>query len=104
MVFFTIMQGTGTWILEAARTWKVLIYFLSLNCIADAVWSLQSCHFVGKSFHFSSPANGLLIFLGLDIVPLHPNLQDFASFDLTSRVTWVQHNLYVPVEYGILEM
>ena len=39
-VFLNLMKGTGTWILEAARTWKVLIYFLSLNCIADILRSL----------------------------------------------------------------
>ncbi|KAH9480652.1 hypothetical protein JR316_0007252 [Psilocybe cubensis] len=29
---------------------------------------------------------------GLDIVPLHPNLQNLGSSDLASRITWVQHN------------
>ena len=27
-------------------------------------------------------------------MPLHPNLQNVASPDLASRITWVQHNLY----------
>ncbi|KAJ3502866.1 hypothetical protein NLJ89_g8695 [Agrocybe chaxingu] len=31
-------------------------------------------------------------FVGLDIVPLHPNLQNVGSPDLASRITWVQHN------------
>jgi len=31
--------------------------------------------------------------IGLDIVPLHPDLQNVGSSDLASRITWVQHNL-----------
>ncbi|KAF8799001.1 hypothetical protein BYT27DRAFT_7264526 [Phlegmacium glaucopus] len=31
-------------------------------------------------------------FVGLDIVPLHPDLQNVGSPDLASRITWVQHN------------
>ena len=30
---------------------------------------------------------------GLDIVPLHPDLQQIGSPDLASRITWVQDNL-----------
>ena len=35
---------------------------------------------------------------GLDIVPLHPNLQNIRPLDFGSRITWVQHNLYVVLE------
>ncbi|KAJ7600716.1 hypothetical protein C8J56DRAFT_15829 [Mycena floridula] len=31
-------------------------------------------------------------FVGLDIVPLHPDLQQVGSVDLASRITWVQAN------------
>ncbi|KAF9485800.1 hypothetical protein BDN70DRAFT_459133 [Pholiota conissans] len=31
-------------------------------------------------------------FVGLDIVPLHPDLRNVGSPDLASRITWVQHN------------
>ncbi|KAI8978791.1 hypothetical protein BD414DRAFT_538707 [Trametes punicea] len=31
-------------------------------------------------------------FVGLDIVPLHPDLVQVGSFDLASRITWVQAN------------
>ncbi|EPQ54467.1 hypothetical protein GLOTRDRAFT_121617 [Gloeophyllum trabeum ATCC 11539] len=48
--------GTGTWVLECAKTWK-------------------KCHFVG-----------------LDVVPLHPDLPQVGSSDLASRITWVQAN------------
>jgi hypothetical protein len=34
---------------------------------------------------------------GLDIVPLHPDLQRVGSSDLASRITWVQANLSVPL-------
>ncbi|KAI1794892.1 hypothetical protein LXA43DRAFT_882893 [Ganoderma leucocontextum] len=44
--------GTGTWILNAAREWKV----------------------------------------GLDVVPLHPDLLQVGCFDLAARITWVQGN------------
>ncbi|KAH9933217.1 uncharacterized protein BXZ73DRAFT_46467, partial [Epithele typhae] len=49
-------EGTGTWILHAAREWK-------------------DSHFVG-----------------LDVVPLHPDLLQIGSFDLAARITWVQAN------------
>ncbi|TFK27645.1 hypothetical protein FA15DRAFT_145734 [Coprinopsis marcescibilis] len=48
--------GTGTWILNCARTWR----------------ETQ--------------------FVGLDIVPLHPDLQQVGSSELASRITWVQAN------------
>ncbi|KAF8231777.1 hypothetical protein L208DRAFT_1398447 [Tricholoma matsutake] len=48
--------GTGTWILNSARSWR------------DSQ------------------------FVGLDIVPLHPDLQQVGSPDLASRITWVQTN------------
>ncbi|TFK40860.1 hypothetical protein BDQ12DRAFT_721473 [Crucibulum laeve] len=48
--------GTGTWILNAAQTWKE-----------------------------SS-------FVGLDIVPLHPDLTQVGSPDLAGRITWIQAN------------
>ncbi|KAH9936658.1 uncharacterized protein B0H18DRAFT_1114020 [Fomitopsis serialis] len=51
----TASLGTGTWILDAAKSWK------------DA-------HFVG-----------------LDVVPLHPNLEEIDPI-LAWRVTWVQAN------------
>ena len=35
----------------------------------------------------------LSVYIGLDIVPLHPDLQNVGSPDLASRITWVQHNL-----------
>ncbi|KAI0771188.1 hypothetical protein BD413DRAFT_476314 [Trametes elegans] len=44
--------GTGTWIVNAAREWKVCV----------------------------------------DVVPLHPDLIQVGSFDLASRITWVQAN------------
>ncbi|KAK7056888.1 hypothetical protein VNI00_002605 [Paramarasmius palmivorus] len=48
--------GTGSWILDCARTWK-------------------NCHFVG-----------------LDLVPLHPDLIQVGSVDMAQRITWVQDN------------
>lgn len=32
---------------------------------------------------------------GLDVVPLHPDLQQVGSSELASRITWVQANLCV---------
>ncbi|KAF9524283.1 hypothetical protein CPB83DRAFT_618717 [Crepidotus variabilis] len=79
------------------------------------VWETMFCLDVGKSltWHvFESPPTKVLeigcgtgtwilhcartwkdcTFVGLDIVPLHPNLQNVGSPDLASRITWVQHN------------
>ena len=40
--------------------------------------------------------------VGLDIVPLHPNLEDIDPI-LAWRVTWMQGNLYVPVHSSNLK-
>ncbi|PPR04105.1 hypothetical protein CVT24_010678 [Panaeolus cyanescens] len=53
---------------------------LELGC-GTGTWVLQ-CARQWKDTHF----------VGLDIVPLQPNLQNVGSLDLASRITWVQHN------------
>ena len=88
--------GTGTWILHAAQNWKVVNpLFFNYIAIADnicrvirSVTSLVS----GIILHVLIAAFTLAP-IGLDIVPLHPDLQNVGSPDLASRITWVQHNL-----------
>ncbi|KDR82916.1 hypothetical protein GALMADRAFT_238570 [Galerina marginata CBS 339.88] len=53
---------------------------LELGC-GTGTWILH-CARTWKECHF----------VGLDIVPLHPDLQNVGSPDLASRITWVQHN------------
>ncbi|KAF5314914.1 hypothetical protein D9619_006945 [Psilocybe cf. subviscida] len=53
---------------------------LDIGC-GTGTWILQ-CATKWKKSHFT----------GLDVVPLHPNLQNLGSANLSSRVKWVQHN------------
>ncbi|KAF8158083.1 hypothetical protein B0H34DRAFT_440662 [Crassisporium funariophilum] len=59
------------------KCWRLAV----VKQIGTGTWLLQ-CAQTWKDCHF----------VGLDIVPLHPNLQNVGSPDLASRITWVQHN------------
>ncbi|KAJ3540408.1 hypothetical protein NMY22_g4306 [Coprinellus aureogranulatus] len=63
----SMSAGTGTWILNCARTWRVRIR----DTLSAALW--------------------LIAGTGLDLVPLHPHLQQVGS-EYASRITWVQTN------------
>ncbi|KDQ62491.1 hypothetical protein JAAARDRAFT_170906 [Jaapia argillacea MUCL 33604] len=68
--------GSVTWHVFERPPTKVL----DLGC-GTGSWILE-CARQWKDCHF----------VGLDIVPLHPDLQQVGLFDLASRVTWVQAN------------
>ncbi|KAF8889986.1 hypothetical protein CPB84DRAFT_1785092 [Gymnopilus junonius] len=70
------IAGSLTWHVFSTPPTKVL----DIGC-GTGTWILQ-CAGTWKECHF----------VGLDIVPLHPNLQNVGSSDFASRVTWVQHN------------
>lgn len=53
--------------------------------VRSLMGELQSC---SSGIH-DYPAS-----IGLDIVPLHPDLQQVGNVDYASRITWVQANLY----------
>ncbi|KAF8177014.1 hypothetical protein BJ912DRAFT_1063707 [Pholiota molesta] len=57
-----------------------VIDLLEIGC-GTGTWILH-CARTWKECHF----------VGLDIVSLHPDLQNVGSPDLASRITWVQHN------------
>ena len=56
---------------------------------------IQDSYFVGSSAHLvsSDVSSHHHTIAGLDVVPLHPDLIQVGSFDLASRITWVQANL-----------
>ncbi|KAF7422414.1 hypothetical protein PC9H_010570 [Pleurotus ostreatus] len=75
-VFCQQMCGSVTWHVFDTPPTRVL----DLGCgtgswILDAARKWRNCHFVG-----------------LDVVPLHPNLQQLGSADLAGRITWIQAN------------
>ncbi|KAK7469316.1 hypothetical protein VKT23_003797 [Stygiomarasmius scandens] len=65
--------GTGSWILDCAMKWK-------------------HTYFVGEFRPICSTPRISTRTEGLDIVPLHPDLQQVGSADLARRVTWHQGN------------
>ena len=85
--------GTGSWIIGCAKVWKVCEMPISFDLVSltRVIIGLPFCWWV------PSPFLGVLCsdshLAGLDIVPLHPDLQQIGSPDLASRITWVQDNL-----------
>jgi hypothetical protein len=85
--------GSGSWILECANLWPVSESRLLKNVVLTP---FQNCKFVGKRvFHYVQYASPNSHRLGLDLVPLHPNLSRLPSSDLSSRITWTQTNWLV---------
>jgi hypothetical protein len=84
--------GTGTWILDCARSWRVCVTYISyIHKCANQCPGLPLCWcVVSRNCQPQFSARP-----GLDIVPLHPDLQRVGSSDLASRITWVQANLCV---------
>ncbi|KAI0923210.1 hypothetical protein AcV7_005787 [Taiwanofungus camphoratus] len=68
--------GSISWYLSDSPPTRVL----DIGC-GVGTWILEAAR-MWKHAHF----------IGLDVVPLHPDLQQVGSFDLASRITWVQAN------------
>ncbi|KAF7299004.1 Methyltransf-25 domain-containing protein [Mycena indigotica] len=68
--------GTGTWILNCGKAWRVH----NVNSLVWVIWAATSQAIIPREF---------IPLTGLDVVPLHPNL---GASELASRITWVQAN------------
>lgn len=90
--FFPQARGPGSW--TALELGKFVTYFNRVMLHDDQhVSGLSICWYVAElGYSVIKPHTH---FKGLDVVPLHPDLQQVGSPDLASRITWVQANLYV---------
>jgi hypothetical protein len=88
-----IYAGTGAWILNCARSWRVGHMCLHRNA-TELIFLIRTVILlVGpRDLVFLCTAHRIHV-TGLDIVPLQPDLQRMGLSDLASRITWVQANL-----------
>ncbi|KZT25388.1 hypothetical protein NEOLEDRAFT_359341 [Neolentinus lepideus HHB14362 ss-1] len=84
VVDFDVWEGQFMQQVCGSVTWHVFdpppTKVLDIGC-GTGTWVLE-CAKLWKKCHF----------IGLDLVPLHPDLQQVGSSDLAARITWVQAN------------
>ncbi|TFK52605.1 hypothetical protein OE88DRAFT_1734576 [Heliocybe sulcata] len=84
VVDFDVWEGQFMQQVCGSVTWHIFEHpptkVLDIGC-GTGTWVLE-CAKIWKKCHF----------VGLDIVPLHPDLQQVGSADLASRITWTQTN------------
>jgi hypothetical protein len=92
---YGVVTGTGTWILNSARSWRVCDSPAEVAFIVDMdITGFSVCWYGVQSSRVD--LEFISQYKGLDIVPLHPDLQQVGSPDLASRITWIQTNLCAP--------